>query len=54
MNTKDKKALAQTKICVFCMTELAESEYVCYSCNDYKGVITAVEFEETYHEMWIR
>jgi hypothetical protein len=44
----------ETKICVFCMTQLPETDYVCPSCNDYKGVITSSEYEQTYYEMWVR
>jgi hypothetical protein len=54
MNIRDKKALATTKVCVFCMTEIASFDYVCLSCNDYKGIITALQFEEEYGEMWVR
>ena len=39
-----------TLVCAFCETIYEADTKVCYVCEDYKGLMTIVEFEHTYGE----
>lgn len=41
--TRRKDKQMEEKICVFCMGLV--NDYVCYECNDYKGLMTLKEAE---------
>lgn len=37
-------------ICCFCETEYESYTMMCYSCNEYKGLMTIADFEKYYGE----
>ena len=39
-----------TYMCAFCENLLGAEAKVCYTCNDYKGVMTIADFSRIYSE----
>ena len=37
-------------ICCFCEIDLDTNAKICWNCNEYKGVMTLVDFEKVYGE----
>ena len=34
------------KVCCFCGNDIAIEEYVCYTCHEYKGIMTVEAYED--------
>jgi hypothetical protein len=39
-------------VCEFCTVEVSPDKAFCYSCNEYKGIITMTEWESINGEGW--
>lgn len=39
-------------VCVFCDTEVSNIAITCPECQEYKGIITMAEWEESTGEVW--